>query len=183
MSKSPVSALKMSDSANKILIYPDPLLTLKSEPVEVIDEEIKTLSKHMTMLMKSAPGTGIAAPQVGVLQCVIIIDLSCGEGTANDDIVTMINPHILETDGAIMEEEGCLSIPDIYADIERPRRVKVKFLTLEGEEQEITTEDRVARCVMHEMEHLDGKLFWEHLGHFRRNMLKLKFRRMQRSSR
>ncbi|VAX15019.1 Peptide deformylase [hydrothermal vent metagenome] len=183
MNKSPVSALKRSDSADKILIYPDPLLTLKSEPVEVIGEEVKTLAEQMTMLMKSAPGTGIAAPQVGVLQRVIVIDLSCGEGTSDDDIVTMVNPHILETEGTIIDEEGCLSIPNIYADIERPSKVKVKFQNLEGEEEEITTEDRVARCVMHEMEHLDGKLFWEHLGPFRRNILKLKFGRIQRGFR
>lgn len=176
MNDNPVFTLKKGGFAGKILIYPNPTLANKSHLVKVIDEKVKTLVKRMTQLMKSAPGAGLSAPQVGVLQRVIVIDTSGGCEEVAGEILAMINPRILDTNGKSVEEEGCLSIPNIYAKVERPQTVRVEFLNLDGQREEITKEDRVARCIVHEIDHLDGLLFWDNLGGIKRNMLKFKFK-------
>jgi len=180
MNISSLSTVKKSSFAQKILIYPNEALISKSEPVKTIDKEVRALAERMVIMMKAAPGAGLAAPQLGVLQRVIVIDLSGGYEPGKNDIITMVNPHIIGTEGAILDEEGCLSLPNTYADIERPEKVRVEFLNLDGEREEIAASDRVARCIIHEIEHLDGTLFWDHLGRFKRNILKLKLKRLQK---
>lgn len=132
--------------------YGDDLLRKKSRKVDVIDERIKTLLKDMEDTMYAADGVGLAAPQVGVLKRVVVIDV--GEG-----IIKLINPEIVETEGSEVDSEGCLSIPGEQGNVERPYRVKVRALNEKGEKIEIEGEGLLARAFCHEIDHLDGILF------------------------
>ena len=130
----------------------DPILRKKSKKVEKIDDRIITLLDDMEETMRHAQGVGLAAPQVGVLRAVIIVD-------AGDRLIELINPQLVEERGKEIKAEGCLSIPDRAGDVERPTWVKVKGLNREGEEVEVIGEGLTARALCHELDHLEGILF------------------------
>lgn len=130
----------------------DPLLRKVSRPVKDINDRIKILLDDMVETMNDANGIGLAAPQVGILRRCIVVDV--GEG-----VYKMINPEILEQSGSDIAIEGCLSVPDFNGTVERPEYIKVKFLNVDGEEEIIEATDLFARCICHEVDHLNGILF------------------------
>ncbi|SFU57988.1 peptide deformylase [Clostridium sp. DSM 8431] len=137
----------------------DDVLRKRSKVVDKIDEKILTLIKDMGETMYKADGVGLAAPQVGILKRIFVIDVYDGEG-----LRVFINPEILETSGVQDGEEGCLSIPGVSEDVRRPNYVKVKALNEKGEEFILEGEELLARAICHENEHLDGVLFIDHVG-------------------
>lgn len=159
----------------KIITFPDPLLAQKSEQVENITDQIRDLSQKMIRTMGAAPGQGLAAVQIGVLKRVIVMDNN--RGVEDDEIepLVMINPEVTQSQGEAIDEEGCLSIPAIYADLPRPSQVTVSFTDLDGAHQQTELQGTAARCLAHEVDHLDGILFWDRLSKGRRLWLKLKF--------
>jgi len=159
----------------EILTFPDPLLARTSERVENITQEIRDLSGKMIKAMIAAPGQGLAAVQVGVLKRVIVVDDKGDSAEGEIGRVTMINPEITDSHGAQVDEEGCLSLPTIYADLARPSRVEVSFTDLDGHHRQIELQGASARCLAHEVDHLDGVLFWDRLSKGRRLWLKMKF--------
>ncbi len=158
-----------------ILIIGDPVLNRKSDPVERVDEEIVRLARDMVETVHAAPGIGLAAPQVGVCKRVIVVDLSVGED--KDALHVLVNPEIVATEGEVVCEEGCLSVPDIREKVARPYRVSVRGLDLEGRTVEIEAEDLLARVLCHEIDHLDGILFVEKLSALKRTLIKKKLKK------
>lgn len=130
----------------------DPILRKKSREVTEITDRIKALLEDMVETMYHAEGVGLAAPQVGILRRIIVIDI--GEGP-----MKIINPEIIEEDGEVVGIEGCLSIPSISGDVPRPNKIKVKYIDVEGKEQTIDAEGPLARVFCHEIDHLDGILY------------------------
>ncbi|MBU3195578.1 peptide deformylase [Clostridium algidicarnis] len=135
-----------------IRIYGDPILRKKSKPVEVVNDRIKILIKDMFQTMYYEDGVGLAAPQVGILKRVVVVDI--GEGP-----IALINPEIISKEGSYIDTEGCLSLPEEQGDVERPQHIKVKALNEEGKEINFDAEDLFARAICHEVDHLDGILF------------------------
>lgn len=132
--------------------FGDEILRKKSRPVDEINERIKVMIKDMYETMYQADGVGLAAPQIGILKRLVVIDVGSGP-------VTLINPEILETEGSVLDEEGCLSLPGSEGVVERPEKVKVKALNEKGEEIIACGEGLLARAMCHEIDHLDGILF------------------------
>ena len=160
----------------KILTWPDPELKKKSAPVVVINDKIRELVKDMAETMYDAPGVGLAAPQIGVHQRVIIIDVSGKEEPP--DLIVAINPVIVHAEGESYEEEGCLSVVKYAANVRRHASVVVKTLNLEGEEKTYRAEELLAVAFQHEIDHLDGILFVDHLSPLKREIFKRKQRRL-----
>ena len=159
-----------------ILKYPDPELKKKSVPVTVITDKVRELVRDMAETMYAAPGVGLAAPQIGVLQRVIVIDISAKDEESG--LIVAINPQIIHTEGESYEEEGCLSVPRYAANVRRHARVVVKYLNLEGEEETCSADELLAIAFQHELDHLDGVLFVDHLSPLKREFFKKKYRRM-----
>lgn len=162
-----------------ILHYPDPELKKKSLPVTVINEKTRELVRDMAETMYAAPGVGLAAPQIGVHQRVVVIDVSAKDEPPK--LIVAINPVIIHTEGESYEEEGCLSVPGYAANVRRHEMVVVKALNLEGEEFTCRAEGLLAVAFQHEIDHLDGTLFVDHLSTLKREMFKKKYRRMLES--
>uniref|UniRef100_A0A831XMQ3 Peptide deformylase n=1 Tax=Geobacter metallireducens TaxID=28232 RepID=A0A831XMQ3_GEOME len=160
----------------KILTYPDPVLKKKAAPVTVINEATRELIRDMAETMYDAQGVGLAAPQVGVSQRVIVIDVSQRE--ERPELIVCINPVFVHTEGESYEEEGCLSVPKYAANVHRHAKVVVKALNLDGEEVTYRAEGLLAIAFQHEIDHLDGILFVDHLSPLKREMFKKKYRRM-----
>jgi peptide deformylase len=158
-----------------ILTYPDPELKKKSAPVPIITDSIRELVRDMTETMYDAPGVGLAAPQIGVRQRVIVIDIS-GKNEP-PDLIVAINPVIVHAEGESFEEEGCLSVPDYAANVRRHASVVVKALNLEGVELTWKAEDLLAIAFQHEIDHLEGILFVDHLSTLKREMFQRKVRK------
>jgi peptide deformylase len=158
-----------------ILTYPNPELKKKSAPVTVITDSVRELVQDMTESMYAAPGVGLAAPQLGVHQRVIIIDIS-GKNEP-PDLIVAINPTIIHAEGDSYEEEGCLSVPDYAANVKRHARVIVKALDLSGSERTWKAEDLLAVAFQHEIDHLDGILFVDHLSTLKRELFQRKARK------
>jgi len=161
----------------RILTYPDPELKKKSAPVTVINEKTRELVLDMAETMYDAPGVGLAAPQIGVHQRIVVIDVS-----ANDEapeLIVAINPVIIHAEGESYEEEGCLSVPKYAANVRRHERVVVKALNLEGEEITCKAEGLLAVAFQHEIDHLDGILFIDHISPLKREIFKRKYRRLR----
>jgi peptide deformylase len=157
-----------------IIIIPDKRLRTVSEPVAGIDGEIRTLVADMFDTMYKAPGIGLAAIQVAVPARVVVMDLSKREENAQPRV--FINPEITwRSEEFSSYEEGCLSIPDIHEDVERPARVKVRYLDLEGKPQEDDAEGLFATCIQHEIDHLNGVLFIDHISKLKRDRIIKKF--------
>jgi len=163
-----------------ILTAPDPVLKKKAEPVAEVTDEIRTLLNDMVETMYDAPGIGLAAPQVGVLKRVIVIDVT---GEDEDAFAyKMINPEVTwESEETGIYDEGCLSVPESYSPVERPAQVKVKYLDENGDEQEIEADDLLATCVQHEIDHLNGKLFIDHISRIKRSIIMRKLTKMKKA--
>ncbi len=153
-----------------ILRFPDPRLKKVATAVREIDEGIKRLARDMAETMYEAPGIGLAATQVDVHKRVIVIDVS----EARDELLTLINPEITERAGTQVCEEGCLSVPGIYDNVERAESVVVTYLDLNGETRAIEAHGQLAVCLQHEIDHLDGKVFVEHLSQLKQTRIKAK---------
>ena len=153
-----------------ILTAPDPRLKKKSLPVDVVDAGIRQLMDDMLETMYAAPGIGLAAPQVGALKRVIVLDIDREETKTGP--LFMANPEIVEaSDEDVTYEEGCLSVPEHYSDVARPASVRVRYLDRDGKTQELACEGLLATCVQHEIDHLDGILFIDHISSLKRNMI------------
>ncbi|MEP9348955.1 peptide deformylase [Xanthobacter sp. KR7-225] len=161
-------------SIRPILIIPEPKLRAISRPVEKIDGEIRKLVEDMFETMYDAPGIGLAAIQVGVEKRVVTID-TARDGEDSKPIA-LINPEIIAaSDELSVYSEGCLSIPDFYEEVERPARVAVRFMDLEGKVREVEADGLLATCVQHEIDHLNGVLFIDHLSRLKRDRVIKKF--------
>lgn len=149
----------------EILTVPDPRLKLVSKPVDTVDDELRALMDDMVETMYAADGIGLAAIQVGVDKRVIVMDLS----DERNDPRYYVNPVITPlTEDLKPYQEGCLSVPDVYDSVERPKKVKVEFLDYEGEQRELIAEDLFAVCIQHEMDHLEGVVFIDYLSRLKR---------------
>ena len=153
-----------------ILTAPDPRLKKKSKPVDQVDDELRRLMDDMLETMHAAPGIGLAAPQIGVLKRVIVLDID-REDTKTGPLF-MANPEIVEaSEEDATYEEGCLSVPEHYSDVVRPAKVTVRYLDREGKQQDLPCEGLLATCVQHEIDHLDGVLFIDHISALKRSMI------------
>ncbi len=162
-------------AARKIIKFGHPVLHRRAEPIININEEIVTLARDMVETMYLAPGIGLAAPQVGVSQRLITVDLSLGEKP--DELIILINPEILEEEGEAIEEEGCLSVPEIREKVRRPDRLKIRGFNLEGKEIEMEAYGLLARVFSHEFDHLEGKFFIDRLSPLKRSLI---YRRLKK---
>ncbi len=161
-----------------IQIHPDPRLKKPCDPVAAVTVEISTLASDMLETMYDAPGIGLAAPQVGVMKRIIVMD--CIKDGPPEPLV-LLNPQVLwSSEDMTSYEEGCLSIPDQYAEVKRPGSVKVAWMDLTGSTHERTFEGLWATCVQHEIDHLDGKLFIDYLGPLKRQMITRKMEKLKR---
>lgn len=157
-----------------IIILPDRRLRLVSEPVKAVDAEIRKLVEDMFETMYAAPGIGLAAIQVAVPRRVVTLDLAKQDEPAKP--LVFINPEITwSSEDKGVYEEGCLSIPEYYEEVERPARVKVKFLELDGKPREIEADGLLATCIQHEIDHLNGVLFIDHISKLKRDRVVKKF--------
>lgn len=160
-----------------ILLLPDPRLRAVADPIERVDDEVKQLAQDMLETMYDAPGIGLAAPQVGEMRRVVVMDLA-KDGEEPDPIV-MINPEILKfSDETVVTEEGCLSIPELYYEVERPAEVTVRYTDLEGKTVEREANERLAICMQHEIDHLDGVLYIDYLSRLKRDRVLKKFQKL-----
>lgn len=158
-----------------ILTFPDPVLKQKAAPVTVITDEIRQLARDMAETMYDAPGVGLAAPQIGVLQRLIVIDVAAKDEAPQ--LITAINPVIIEGEGEVYEEEGCLSVPDFSANVRRYETVVVKGLSLDGQERVWQADGLLAIAFQHEIDHLEGTLFVDRLSPLKRELFIKKARK------
>jgi peptide deformylase len=156
----------------EILKFPDPKLKSKSLPVGKIDDHLRQLARDMAETMYSAPGVGLAAPQVGNLIRLVVIDVTPANQPKN--LLVLINPEIVSTEGECTWEEGCLSVPDYSEEVKRKEKVVCRCQDLEGKTIEITAEGLLAIALQHEIDHLDGVLFLDHLSSLKRALYKRK---------
>lgn len=162
-----------------ILTYPDPELKKKSQPVKIITPDVLELARDMAETMYNASGVGLAAPQIGVHQRIIVIDVAGRDELP--DLITVINPIIIHAEGKSYEDEGCLSIPKYSANVNRHSKVIVKGIDLTGAEKTWHAEGLLAIAFQHEIDHLDGILFIDHLSPLKRDLFQRKARRMAES--
>lgn len=163
-----------------IITIPDPVLRKTAEPIEQVDDHLRRLVDDMLATMYDAPGVGLAAPQIGISRRLIVMD------AARDDEpkapIVMVNPQILDrSDEMRVHEEGCLSIPEVTAEVERPAVTRVSFLDREGEPQETELEGILSTIVQHEIDHLNGVLFIDYLSRLKRDMIVKKFAKQKRA--
>lgn len=164
-----------------ILTAPDPRLKMKAKRVAKVDNDIRRLMDDMLETMYAAPGIGLAAPQVGVLQSVVTLDIS-HDGEERQPMA-LANPEILwVSDDDVAFEEGCLSVPEHYAEVLRPRAVRIRYLDRENEIRELEAEGLLATVLQHEIDHLEGVLFIDHLSSLRRNMILRKMLKSKKSA-
>lgn len=162
-----------------IITAPDPVLETISTPVEAVTDEVRQQLDDMLETMYAAPGIGLAAIQVGIPKRMLVIDVS-REGEEKNPLF-IINPEITwVSDDDSVYEEGCLSLPEQYADVERPAEIKVSYLDRNGEKQELQADGLLATCLQHEMDHLDGILFVDHISALKRNMILRKLLKQKR---
>ena len=162
-----------------IITAPDPRLRQISKPVEAVDDELRALMDDMLETMYAAPGIGLAAIQIGVPKRVIVMDLS---GPEEDRAPRFfVNPEIVDPSETLAAyEEGCLSVPEFYEEVERPATCRVKYLDYDGEPQVLEAEGLLATCIQHEMDHLEGVLFIDHLSRLKRDRILRKLKKEQR---
>ncbi len=151
-----------------ILTYPDKRLRQVARPVTEFNDELKTLAKDMAETMYAAPGIGLAAIQVNVPLRVIVMDLS----EDKSDLKVLVNPEIISKEGSISMQEGCLSVPEIYADVERAEHVVVTAQDVDGNRFEFEADELLAVCVQHEIDHLDGKVFVDYLSRLKQDRIR-----------
>ena len=163
--------------AQKILLYPHPLLKKMTRPVEAIDEEIRSLVADLLDTMREGPGSvGVAAPQIGVSLRVCVVDVSASRlgKDNNHGLLLLITPEIVEREGAAIMREGCMSVPDYTGDVERATRVTVRFLDEAGETREVAASGFEAVAIQHEMDHLDGILFLDRIASLKTGLFRRK---------
>ncbi|MEM9147915.1 MAG: peptide deformylase [Pseudomonadota bacterium] len=164
-----------------ILIHPDPRLKKVCDPLSEIDDAMRALIEDMFETMYNAPGIGLAAPQLGINTRLVVMDCGSKEDGEDPDPVCLINPRILaSSDEQLTWNEGCLSLPDMYADVTRPAEVEVQFTTPEGGEETRVFAGVRAICAQHEIDHLNGKLFIDYLGPMRRQLITQKMKKLKR---
>ncbi len=159
-----------------ILEFPDPRLRKKAAPVEAVDDALRALIDDMFETMYAAPGIGLAATQVDVHKRLLVADVSQDKS----DPHALINPEILEKDGVAVTEEGCLSVPGYFDEVERANHIRVRFLNRDGDEVEMEAEGLLAVCIQHEMDHLEGKLFVDYLSEAKRSRIRKRLQRDRR---
>ena len=159
-----------------ILRFPDPRLKKIAAPVTKIDDSIRRLARDLAETMYEAPGIGLAATQVDVHLRVIAIDAS----ETRDQLLVLVNPELVESEGVQIGEEGCLSVPGIYDKVERAERVVVRYMDLEGNKKTVAADGLLAVCLQHEMDHLQGRVFVEHLSLLKQNRIKAKLVKQSR---
>ena len=163
-----------------IITIPDPVLRKTAEPIERVDDDLRRLMDDMLATMYDAPGVGLAAPQIGVSRRLIVMD-AASDDEPKDPIV-MVNPEILDRSEELrVHEEGCLSIPEVTAEIERPAMSRVAFIDRQGEPQERVLEGLLSTIVQHEVDHLNGVLFIDYLSRLKRDMIVKKFTKQKRA--
>ena len=163
-----------------ILTAPDPRLKVTAEPVAAVDDDVRRLMDDMLETMYAAPGIGLAAPQVGAAKRVLVLDVAGKDEEPKP--MRFANPEIVwASDEKVVDEEGCLSVPDQYGDVERPARVRVRYLDYENEIREIEADGILATCLQHEMDHLDGTLFIDHLSLLKRNIILRKLKKAKKA--
>lgn len=159
-----------------ILRYPDPRLHKVAQPVRQFDDALKRLTADMAETMYEAPGVGLAATQVNVHQRVVVIDIT----EEKNGLLVLVNPEIVHSDGLQTREEGCLSVPGIYDKVSRPERVSVRYQDISGQAQQFDAEGLLAVCVQHEIDHLNGKVFVQHLSQLKQTRIKNKLAKQSR---
>ena len=166
----------------EILKYPHPVLKQKAVEVKTdeINQELKEIVTKMSKLMVESSGVGLAAVQVGITKrfFIMLADLE----SENPDIIVAINPTIIETEGEIIDEEGCLSFPGVSAKVKRATRVKMKALDIDGNEYIMEQDGYLARCIQHEIDHLDGITYFDHLGPVKRQMIEKKYKKLMKEN-
>lgn len=162
-----------------IVKYGDPVLRNPTQPVGDIDAALQKLIDDMVDTMYAAPGVGLAANQVGIGKRLAVIDLTVGKKPGNLHI--LINPELVEMEGQITEEEGCLSIPDFVENVTRPERVKVRFTDRNGQQRELRGEGLMARALCHEIDHLNGNLYIDHVRGFKKDRILKKIQKLAKS--
>lgn len=163
-----------------IRIIPDPVLRQKAQPITVVDKRVAQFMEDMLESMYKGHGIGLAANQVGSLERVITVDISTERNATK--ALMMANPEIIWSDpeATFTYNEGCLSIPDQYADVTRPKRIRLTYLDIHGKKQEMEAEDLLSQCIQHEIDHLNGVLFIDHLSKLKRDMIVKKVEKAQR---
>jgi len=162
----------------EILEFPDPRLRQKAEPVAVVDDAVRKLAADMLETMYAAPGIGLAAIQVNVPMRLIVVDTS----EAGDSPRVLVNPEVIEADGREVMQEGCLSVPGFYEEVERAERIRFRALDLDGQAFEEEADGLLAVCIQHEIDHLDGKLFVDYLSQLKRGRIRRKLEKSRRDS-
>lgn len=171
---------KPESGQTAILQYPHPKLAAKAEPVADFNDAIKTLVNDMAETMYAAPGVGLAANQVGILKRIVVIDIT----DDNSDLLVFINPEIIETKGDLVDhEEGCLSLKGLYEHVKRPGQVRVHAQNIEGEPFELECTGLLAVCIQHEVDHLNGIVFIDHLSQLKKQRACTKLRKLRREDR
>jgi len=160
----------------QILEFPDPRLRIKAKPVELVNDSLRQFIDDMFETMYDAPGIGLAATQVDVHRRLLVADVSAEK----TEPWVLINPEIVEKDGVEVTEEGCLSVPGYYEEVERAEQVKVRFLDRDGNQQEAEFDGLLAVCVQHEIDHLDGKLFVDYLSEAKRQRIRKRLEKERR---
>lgn len=164
----------------EILSVPNPVLREVAKPVERVDERVREILSDMAETMYDAPGVGLAAPQVGILERLIVVDIGDRDEGIPGRLYKLVNPEIVESSGSLEFEEGCLSIPGIREKVTRPEKVKVRALDEKGDPTEIEAEGILSICLQHEIDHLNGVLFIDRLSRVRRELIKAKLNRLMR---
>ena len=163
-----------------IVKAPDPILKKRSMPVDAVNDEIRRLMDDMLETMYAAPGIGLAAPQVAIHKRVIVVDASDRDSERSP--LQIANPEIVKrSDDIASFDEGCLSFPDQYAEVERPARVWVRYIDYNNLPQEIEAEGLLSTCIQHEIDHLDGRLFVDHISMLKRNMILRKMTKLKKT--
>ncbi len=160
----------------KIFEYPAPVLRQKTRQITVFDEALKKLVEDMAETMYAAPGIGLAAPQIGESLKLIVVDTSKDKEGARESMA-MVNPEIVEKEGSQFDEEGCLSVPDLTSKVQRSKKITVTYQDLAGKGQQMVAEDRFAVVLQHEIDHINGILFLDHLSALKRALYKKKVKR------
>ena len=162
-----------------ILTAPDPRLKIRARPVAAVDDGVRKLMADMLETMYAAPGIGLAAPQVGVARRIIVVD--CAREGEPPEPLKLANPEILwRSDELLTVNEGCLSLPEHYADVERPAQIRLRYLDEQNEIRELAAEGLLATCIQHEIDHLDGVLFVDHISSLKRNIILRKLAKLKR---
>lgn len=167
---------KITMSIQKIYQYPDPVLRKETETVTAFDDNLASLAEDMAETMYDAPGVGLAAPQIGRSIKLIVVDTS-KDKEGERQFMPMVNPEIIAREGTQIDEEGCLSVPDLTSTVKRSKKITVSFQDIQGQPHELSTEDRFAVVLQHEIDHLNGILFIDHLSPLKRSLYKKKVKK------